>query len=299
MSAVIGRKPKVALTRGHDPSTPGKRSFDGKLREWAFNDDMAARLNKHLLFNGIDVLLTIPTGGADALPDINTHNGYLNRKARIAKINAWKPDLEIEFHANACGTNWNSGRGQILYIAASKRGTDSEKFINVLRKYMRSVAGTGSITPDRGFGYKNFDIVNGVKAPCCLIEHAFMTNHEDVALLLSDVQRDKWAEAEARAVCEWFAIPFKNYKNVVTPPKPPKPPVPKMPTLKRGMVNNDDVRKLQNAINKFIADKKNWLDVDGDFGELTEQALIAVQKALLPSSPLGVADQATWDKLLA
>lgn len=42
--AAIGRRPKILIDNGHGIDTPGKRSPDGVLREYAWNRLIAGRI---------------------------------------------------------------------------------------------------------------------------------------------------------------------------------------------------------------------------------------------------------------
>ena len=45
---------KVLIDNGHGSNTPGKRSPDGRLREYAYTREIASRLEMELRKNGID-----------------------------------------------------------------------------------------------------------------------------------------------------------------------------------------------------------------------------------------------------
>lgn len=51
---------KVILDNGHGRDTAGKRSPDGRLREYAYTREMARRIAQDLKRQGIDVSLLVP-----------------------------------------------------------------------------------------------------------------------------------------------------------------------------------------------------------------------------------------------
>ena len=53
---------KVILDNGHGRDTAGKRSPDGRLREYAYTREMARRIAQDLKRQGIDVSLLVPEG---------------------------------------------------------------------------------------------------------------------------------------------------------------------------------------------------------------------------------------------
>jgi hypothetical protein len=66
------------------------------------------------------------------------------------------------------------------------------------------------------------------------------------------------------------------------------------PTLRKGVYNDNDVRQLQELLRVFVDPN---LDVDGDFGDDTEAAVLSFQTARgFPAT--GVVEEATWRALL-
>ncbi|WP_269078920.1 N-acetylmuramoyl-L-alanine amidase [Planococcus halocryophilus] len=65
---------KILIDAGHGPNTPGKRSPDGKLREFYFNSAVAEEVKKqlsldgHLVFSVIRMILTFPCTNEHSLP---------------------------------------------------------------------------------------------------------------------------------------------------------------------------------------------------------------------------------------
>ena len=98
---------KFAIDAGHGNNTPGKRSPDGSLREFYFNNAVALEVTRILrneygqtVYNPYDV-----TGKIDT--PLNT---------RVQRANASKVDAFISIHANAAGNGWNSAEGLETFI---------------------------------------------------------------------------------------------------------------------------------------------------------------------------------------
>ena len=51
---------KVLIDNGHGVNTPGKRSPDGRFREYKYNREIAAAVVEHLKLRGIDAELLVP-----------------------------------------------------------------------------------------------------------------------------------------------------------------------------------------------------------------------------------------------
>ena len=50
----------ILLDPGHGSDTPGKRSPDGRFREYAFNRDIAARVASELTSLGLNAEIIVP-----------------------------------------------------------------------------------------------------------------------------------------------------------------------------------------------------------------------------------------------
>lgn len=218
----------VVLDPGHGQDTPGKRSPDGSLREYEFNGDVASRAAKLLEARGVKVILTRPCT-KDA-KDVS-----LSKRVKIA--NDAKADLFISIHANAHGNGhaWTTARGYEVWIYAP--GGERE----VLAKRLLAYAGKllKPMDPDfplRGIKHNSsFYVLKHTKMAAALVEHAFMTNPRDCALLKSDGFRQRAAEHIARAVCEHLGVkydlpePKSESKPAPKPQADPKPAAPPGP----------------------------------------------------------------------
>ena len=121
----------VILDAGHASVTAGKRSPDGKLLEWEFNNDMQYRLKKRLEQLGFIVYLVNPEPNKGSEVSLGTRC----TRANNYWANKGKPNcLYISLHANAAGTGgWSSARGVETYTAsnASAKSKNAAKCINI------------------------------------------------------------------------------------------------------------------------------------------------------------------------
>ena len=51
---------KILIDNGHGVDTPGKRSPDGRFREYKYNREIAAAVVEHLQLRGYDASLVVP-----------------------------------------------------------------------------------------------------------------------------------------------------------------------------------------------------------------------------------------------
>ena len=172
---------KILIDNGHGVNTPGKRSPDGRLREYKYCREIAIRLVQELKAKGIDAerIVTEET-------DISLQERCRRVNAICKKIGT-KNVLLISVHNNAAGSGkWMTATGwcgyvytgaseasrklaQTLYAAAEKRGL----------KGNRSV-------PKTKYWTAGFYILKHTACPAVLTENLFQDNKEEVDFLLSE-----------------------------------------------------------------------------------------------------------------
>ena len=186
--------------------TAGKRSPDGSLREWEFNNAMQYKLKARLEQLGFIVYLVNP----------NPEKGAeVSLASRCSKANSYwagkgKPGdtLYISIHANAAGNGgWSTARGVEVFTSvgcSSKSANAAKKVCNAIYKDVYAI--------DKGFknrGHKsnNYYVVRHTNMPAILIEYEFYSNQAGVALLKN--KRDLLCEATIKGICEHFGIAYK------------------------------------------------------------------------------------------
>ena len=169
---------KVILDNGHGRDTAGKRSPDGRLREYAYTREMARRIAQDLKRQGIDVSLLVPE---------DTDVPLKERVERANRIYAetGKQAILVSIHVNAAGngSTWFSARGWSVFVdpAASQ---DSER----LATSIAEAAGNIGLTVRRETGGRNYwvsslYICKHTNCPAVLTENLFQDNREDVDYL--------------------------------------------------------------------------------------------------------------------
>lgn len=179
---------KILIDNGHGVTTPGKRSPDGRLREYRYCRDIAARVVQRFRADGLDAELLVPEDADISLGE------------RCSRVNAWcdrlgaKNVVFVSIHNNAAGCGqWMSARGWEAWT--SKGQTMGDKLADCLydaaQKYLP--AGT-KIRTDLTDGDRdkegNLAVVRGTKCAACLTENLFQDNKEDVEYLLSPEGRE-------------------------------------------------------------------------------------------------------------
>lgn len=178
---------KIMLDAGHGPNTAGKRTLDGKMKEFEFNEAVAQFVKQELTAFGLIVI-----NGHDRGRDVP-----LNERTALA--NKMGVDAFISIHANAFGTTWNntSGIETFTYTKPSKQSTI---LASLIQNSLCSI--TGRL--NRGVKKADFAVVRDTRMPAVLVECGFMTNKNEAILLQSTNYRMHCAKAITYAILCWI-----------------------------------------------------------------------------------------------
>ena len=174
------------LDAGHGPQTPGKRTLDGRMKEFEFNYAVTQLIKQELSKHGVTVLYSHP--GATDMP----------LKERTARANSLKVDAFVSIHANAYGSSWNEANGieTYTYTKPSKNSKILARSIQVLLCAMTN-------RRNRGVKQADFAVLRDTNMPAVLVECGFMTNKEEAFLLQSHFYRELCAQAITYAILCW------------------------------------------------------------------------------------------------
>lgn len=175
---------KILIDPGHGYDTPGKRSPDGKFREWAFNRIIAQAVVKHLVLRGYDAELLVHED--EDVPLILRCARVFKHTYTLGKDNV----LLVSIHVNAAGngSQWMKARGWSCYTSIGETKADElatclaqAALKNLPGQKMRFDYSDGDADQEA-----RFYILNGTQCPAVLTENLFMDNHEDLAFLCSE-----------------------------------------------------------------------------------------------------------------
>lgn len=177
---------KIMLDAGHGPQTPGKRTPDGRMKEFEFNYAVTNMIKEELIKHGVTVLYSHP--GTTDMP----------LKERTARANSLEVDAFVSIHANAYGSSWNEANGieTYTYTKPSENSKILARSIQVLLCAMTN-------RRNRGVKQADFAVVRDTYMPAVLVECGFMTNKEEAFLLQSHSFRKLCAQAIAYAILCW------------------------------------------------------------------------------------------------
>jgi len=180
---------KILIEGPHGITTKGKRSPDGRLREYKYCREIAREVVKRLKAQGYDAEDTVPEEADIALGE------------RCNRVNAWcdrlgtKNVLFVSVHCNGSGdgSKWMNARGWEAWT--SKGQTQGDKLADCLydaaQKYLPKGTPIRTDTTDGDRDKEgNLAVVRGTRCAACLTENLFQDNREDVDWLLSPEGRE-------------------------------------------------------------------------------------------------------------
>ena len=171
---------KVLIYNGHGSNTPGKRSPDGRLREYAYTREIASRLEMELRKNGID---------AERIVKEEIDVPLAERCRRVNEYKASEAIL-VSIHCNAAGngSDWMSARGWEAWTSVGK--TKADKLATCLYEDAEHCLPGMKIRKDMTDGdpdkESGFYMLKHTRCPAVLTENLFQDNREDVEFLLSE-----------------------------------------------------------------------------------------------------------------
>lgn len=173
---------KILIDNGHGANTAGKRSPDGRLREYAYTREIAARVENELKRKGYDVMRIVPEEEDISLITRCRRVNAVCREAGKENV------LLVSIHCNAAGIGekWMNARGWSAHVA-NNASTNSKRLACALieaaeaedmkiRRYSQTAP----------YWRQNLAICRDTNCPAVLTENLFQDNREDVEYLLSE-----------------------------------------------------------------------------------------------------------------
>ena len=174
---------KILVDNGHGIDTPGKRSPDGVLREYAWNRLIAARIVSALTDLGHDAQLLVPELTDVPLPE------RCRRVNEICRLLGTDNVILISIHANAAGNGhqWLTATGWSAYT--TRGDTKADALATCLYEAVKLHLPGQRLRTDYTDGdpdlEADFYILRRTLPPAVLVENFFMDSKPDYRFLLS------------------------------------------------------------------------------------------------------------------
>lgn len=172
---------KILIDNGHGVDTLGKRSPDGRLREYAWAREIAQRIEQELRRSGYDALRIVTEE-----KDISLSERCRRVNAICSKYGA-RNCLLISVHNNAAGSGqWCNATGWSgwVYTGASHASKALAQCLYAEAE-KRNLKGNRSVPPEK-YWTANFYILKHSQCPAVLTENLFQDNKGEVDYLLSE-----------------------------------------------------------------------------------------------------------------
>ena len=192
---------KILIDNGHGHNTPGKRSPDGKFREYAYNREIAKRIVADLIDRGYDAELIVP------------EDNDISLEERVRRVNALSSAhgksnvLLVSVHVNAAGngSKWTNATGWSVYTC--KGQTASDKLAECLCEAAIKNFPGKRIRTDYSDGdsdwEENFYILRHTMCPAVLTENFFMDGL-DLEFLQSRAGKQAIVDTHVEGIIEYI-----------------------------------------------------------------------------------------------
>lgn len=190
---------KILLDNGHGYDTKGKRSPDGRLREYAWAREIAKSIESELRKRGLDVQRIVTEERDISLTE------RVRRVNNICKqVGAGNVCL-VSVHVNAAGSGgWRTARGWSGWVF-TRSSANSKRLAQLLyaEAERRGLQGNRSV-PKEKYWMANFYILRYTNCPAVLTENLFQDNKEDVDYLLSEEGKQAITDLHVQAILKYI-----------------------------------------------------------------------------------------------
>lgn len=192
---------KVLIDNGHGENTPGKRSPDGRLREWAYSREIADMVVAGLRKLGIDAERIVKE-------DTDVPLSERCRRANAVYKETGKKAILISIHCNAAGNggSWLNARGWSVFVS-NNASANSKKLATCLGGAAEVQRVTiRKQTPKLMYWEQNLAICRDSNCPAVLTENFFQDNKEDVEYLLSREGKDTVSRIHIEGIVKYLGL---------------------------------------------------------------------------------------------
>lgn len=193
---------KVLIDAGHGIDTPGKRSPDGRFREYLWNREVADILLDRLLYFDVDADLVVKETN-----DITLRTRAM-RVNKVCRIEGKSNVILVSIHSNAAGIGrlWMNAKGWSCYTSPGK--TKSDTLAEYLYDAFEDFFPDRKIRKDMSDGDRdweaNFYLLTKTLCPAVLVENFFYDNAEECAWLLKEETKQRIAFAIAVGILNYI-----------------------------------------------------------------------------------------------
>ena len=204
----------IILGTAHLSVTPGKRSIDGRLREYEYSREIVERVENELSKLGYTVFVDYKPGEPNAQMKGATWRIVQNNelKYRCSVVNSISKKygasncVYVSIHVNAAGGDgkWHNARGFSVFVCpvASQASRKLAQLFTRNAKNDPRLKGNRSI-PSMDYWSKNLYVLRNTACPAVLTENLFQDNKEDVDFLLSEEGKQAVTNLHIKSITQY------------------------------------------------------------------------------------------------
>lgn len=192
---------KVLIDNGHGENTPGKRSPDGRLREWSYTREIADRVVVGLRKMGIDAERIVKE-------DTDVPLSERCRRANAVYKATGRKAVLISIHCNAAGSGsaWMNARGWSVFVS-NNASANSKKLAICLAEAAEGIpVSVRKPMLRQSYWTQNLAICRDTNCPAILTENFFQDNKEDVEFLLSPEGKQAVVEIHIEGILKYLGL---------------------------------------------------------------------------------------------
>lgn len=192
---------KVLIDNGHGENTPGKRSPDGRLREWSYTREIADRVVYELGRRGVDAERIVKE-------NIDVPLSERCRRANAIYRETGEKAILVSIHCNAAGsgTDWMKARGWSVFVS-NNASANSKKLADCLAGAAVSENVKVRLpAPGQLYWQQNLAICRDTSCPAVLTENFFQDNKEDVDFLLSEEGKNTVVRIHVEGIIKYLGL---------------------------------------------------------------------------------------------
>jgi len=191
---------KILIDAGHGSDTAGKRSPDGRLREYAYAREIARRVEKELQAQGYDAERIVTEES-----DIRLSERCRRANAICRKVGA-RNALLVPIHCNAAGSDgkWHDARGWSAHISLNASASSRVLAGCLIRQAELAGLKVRKYSPQEPYWRQNLAICRDTLCPAVLTENLFQDNKDDVEWLLSEQGKETIIDVHVKGIIRYI-----------------------------------------------------------------------------------------------
>ena len=192
---------KILIDNGHGENTSGKRSPDGRLREWSYTREIADLVVAGLRKKGIEAERIVKE-------DSDVPLSERCRRANNIYRDTGKKAILVSIHCNAAGSgaSWMNAHGWSVFVS-NNASLNSKKLAESLAQVAECIpVPVRKPMPQQPYWEQNLAICRDTNCPAVLTENFFQDNKEDVEYLLSREGKDTITRIHIEGILKYLGL---------------------------------------------------------------------------------------------